>query len=196
MIRYLLVYTWHLIKNIINYIFNTIGYIRIYDLHSGYELTFIYFLLKIIKKFGYKIKLNYSHVGVCRYVNNRFVRYICYDIKLNNINKNIYEYNSKNYHNIKKIELITKKKNTNKIISNINVTPAKTNFYDQQNKSSLIHTTISDVVKFYLLLNSYYFNINILYNNKNDNYIRITKKKFNNDTLENDITFEEHKIYD
>jgi hypothetical protein len=74
------------------------------------------------------IDVTYPKIGVCRYVDNRYIRYICYNKKLLGIENKSLKFSAKHYLDIKKIEMITKDKNNN--VTKTDITNAKYNFFD------------------------------------------------------------------
>lgn len=126
----------------INFILKKLKYTRVYDLKLCQDVSIIYYFISYISRnFSFALDISYPVLGVCTFVGDRYVRYICYDTKLTEIIKNTNP-SSKNYHSIKKIELIH-----NGTVQN--VTESKHNFYDYD------YTNITDVVKFYVLINGY-----------------------------------------
>lgn len=202
-----------------NTILRTLGYVRVYDIQSGADLTIMYYLLKNVNKFGpgIGIDITYPKLGVCRYVGNRYTKYICYDSKLLEVDVITTSFSAKNYHDIKKIEIITKSKNSDKIVRHVDVTKAKVNFFDSNyfaeiSKKSLQRlehnttelencilensdvtpmrfTEIFDIVKFYQTVN---YPVGIVDNKSDeDRTIVVTREKFDDDLLEFITTYEE-----
>jgi hypothetical protein len=196
------------IIELINKLLCIIGYIRIYDIQNQNEITLLYFLLKIIEKYlPFKIDISYSKIGVCKYINNKYVRYICYDCKLTDINNTNIRLSSKIYHNITKIQLLS---NTREFIYDL--TNSKLNFYDTNYFSELSNKTlhlnkttnqilnnmdtlpikqtyIFDVIIFYLLLSKK----NVL---KDTNIVILTREYIDDDTFEHQIIHEEIQFTD
>lgn len=131
---YFMLYIRFMIMSIFNNTLRLMGYVRVYDIQNGSDLTFMYYLLKNVNKLGpgsgIGIDITYPKLGVCRYVDSRYTRYICYDSKILDIDHISTNFSAKNYHDIKKIEIITKTKNTEEITSELDVTKSKTNFFD------------------------------------------------------------------
>jgi hypothetical protein len=157
-------------KKILDVSLRLMGYTRVYDLETGHDLTVQYHFMKFISQINLPIKfdISYPYVGVCSYVDNRYVRFVKYDCKLSSVVQNISP--EKNltmgrYMDIKKIELI---KNT----ETIDVTDCKINLYDVGG-----YTRIVDVVKFYATMTGLSID--------DEKYsIRIVREKFDQDLLE------------
>lgn len=197
----------------INKILYIMGYIRIYDIQNQNEITLLYFCLKIMGIYlPFKLDISYPKIGVCRYIDNKYIRYICYDCKLTDIDNKYILLSSKKYHNITKIQILS---NTRELISDL--TNSKLNFYDTNYFSELskktIHsnktinsentkqilndmdtrpikqTYIFDIIIFYLLLSKK----NVL---KDTNIVKITREYIDDDTFEHQITHEEIQFTD
>lgn len=114
----------------INNILRLMGYMRVYDIENDSDLTIVYYLLKNLNKIsqGPEIDITYPKLGVCRYVGDKYKRYICYDAKLLEIDHITIMFSAKKYYDIKKIDIICRNKKN--IVQEIDVTNAKSNFYD------------------------------------------------------------------
>jgi hypothetical protein len=105
---YTIVFVCGIFFNFFNMILKFIGYTRIYDVQNNADLTLIYHILKLFNRLGVPINISYPVTGVCRYIDNRYVRYICYDNQLTEIDTNLSDSSqlvSKNYHDIVKMEI-------------------------------------------------------------------------------------------
>lgn len=129
---YLMMYIRFIFMCTFNNILRLFGYVRVYDIQNGADLTIMYYLLKNVNRLGpgIGIDITYPKLGVCRYVDNRYTRYICYDSKLLEIDHVSTYLSAKNYHDIKKIEIVRRSKSTDNVVSEIDVTKAKINFFD------------------------------------------------------------------
>lgn len=161
----------------INIILKYLIHIRVYDLVTNDNLTITYYSAKFLAMLNCQLSFNYIYpcIGVCTYIEDRYVRYICYNTKITDVIKPETALSSKNYHTIKKMELITKSKiNTSYDI--FDVTDAKNQLYDVNNFTKLI-----DVVRFYKRTRSHINNIDMLCEN---NLIRIQREYFDDNLLE------------
>jgi hypothetical protein len=211
------------INDVLNNVLKFMGYVRVYDINTGSDLTLLYYLLKYFRKKIPEIGLDISYpkLGVCRYVDNRYTRYICYDSKLLDIDHITTCLSAKNYYDIKSIYIIKKSKKDDIVLSQSDVTKAKKHFYDStyfaeisaiskkkyeneeiknildnSDKTPLRFTKIKDIIKFYKRLNfNFFMNKNISESNildsENEIIIRITREKFDDDLLEFVTTYEE-----
>lgn len=175
--------------NFFNMILKFIGYTRIYDIHNNEDLTLIYHILKLLNRLGVPIDISYPVVGVCRYIDNRYVRYVCYDHQLTESimdfdSSDTLRLKSENYHDIVKMEILIKDINDDEI-KRIDVTKAKNNFYDLDRS----FTNIFDIVKFYLLTNDSKIFASLPIVNKKT--ILITREKFDDELLEFLKTYDE-----
>jgi hypothetical protein len=161
-IKYLYTYLFVNFHIIINHILCFLDYVRIYDIEKGIDITIIYYLIKHLLIID---DMKYSKIGVCKYVNNKYVRYICYDTKLSDI-RNIKLCASK-YFDIKKIEIKTSDS------YKYDITLAKNNFYNTVDHHNI---DIRDIVRFYQIINNLYF--------KNEISICVSKEFFDDDSLE------------
>jgi len=206
--NYLMAYIRSIIILAFNTCLRTIGYVRVYDIQNGVDLTFIYYFLKIINTVSQKIRIPcfnvngsypcididvkefYPMIGVCRYVGSRYTRYICYNMKIQDIDQisASLSFSAKRYHDIKKIEIVTKHKNTDDIISVLDVTNAKMNFFDTNHSN---HDNESDIIKFYQTMN---YGARINTNPDENRTIRITWEKFEDDSLEFTTSCEEFQL--
>lgn len=149
-IKLAFMYIYFKILEYIQYILYAIGYIRIYDIEKGDDITY-----------NYNYNKYYAKIGVCRYLKNKYVRYICYNMKLSDIRyMKLDTLNGEKYFDIKKIE-----------INNTDITEAKANFYNLDNN----YVDIGDIIKFYQILN----NINSTISS-----IKITKETFDDEIME------------
>jgi hypothetical protein len=203
------------IRSIIILAFNTclktIGYVRVYDIQNGVDLTLIYYFLKIKNIVSQKIRIPsigvnefYPMIGVCRYVGSRYTRYICHNMKIQDIDRISVSlsFSAKKYHDIKKIEIITKHKNTDDIILVLDVTNAKINFFDtnysaeipmrdNDNETPIRITQMVDIIKFYQTMN---YEAKINTNSDENRTIRVTLEKFDDDSLEFTTSCEEFQL--
>ncbi len=185
MIKYVITMMQIIFMNFVNMILRFLGYTRIYDIQNGRDLTIIYYLLKYINKLGINIDISYPKLGICEYVDGKFIRYIRYDerlsesSRLNCIGPN---FSSKNYHDIKRIDMIVKTDNNcPREIVRVDITDAKKNFFDLNN-----FTDISDIVRFYLTTTNQNPLINSIktINSYKNKTILITREKFDDEILE------------
>lgn len=185
LLKYVLTFVGIITMNFINMILRFLGYIRVYDIQFEDDVTFLYYFLKLINQFGLVIDITYPKLGICRYINNKYVRYICYEEKLQSIEKISNNYSSKNYHYIKKIEIIFRMNDNleSNEIMRIDVTNAKNNLYDLNND----FTDMSDIVRFYKVITGS-FKIDP---NNNNISIFVTREKFDDNLLEFITTYDE-----
>jgi hypothetical protein len=187
MIKYILMLFVCIFTNFVNMILRFIGLVHVYDIENGDNITFVYYILRLLALLNVSIDIVYPKLGICKYINNKYVRYICYDTNLSQINDKL-NLLSKNYHDIKRIELLVK---TNKVTDDkfprIDVTNAKNNFFDLDNTI----TDLSDVVKFYLIMKKN--TIALPANFERINSIIITRENFNDELLEFITTYTEIK---
>ena len=189
--KYFVTYVWFVLTKLINDILSILGYVRIYDIKNGVDVT--------INTFN-TLDIRYPLLGVCRYVDNRYTRYIMYDTKISSIRHIHNSFSSHRYHDIKKIQIITKSKNTDSVV--LDITDAKTNFFDIDDHK----TNIVDIIKFYLMttynnminndmINNDMIN-NDMINNVNDvnTIIRVTRENFDDSLLEFITTCEEFNL--
>jgi hypothetical protein len=163
---YVLMYLKFTVYCIVNYLLRILGYRRVYDIETGIDLTSIYYCLTYVKSFGINLDIKYSKLGISRYIDDRYTRYICYDHYLSEIDNIMLS--SKKYHDIKKIEI----KDNGRLL--LDVTKAKNNFYDNG-----FATSIRDMIKFYLVTSGK--NLDILTKSSS---IVITREFFDDDQLE------------
>lgn len=186
MIKYILLLLGIVFINFINMILRFFKTICIYDVQNGDDITIIYYFLKLLSFLKINVCIIYPKIGVCRYIDNKYVRYICYDSNLLRISykpKMNLDLIPKNYDDIKKIELILETFEQHKLIK-IDVTNAKNNFYDFHNTI----TNLSDIVKFYLIIEK-----KSIVMPEKINSIIITRETFNDDLLEFVTTYTEIK---
>lgn len=99
-----------------NLLLKTLGYTRVYDLNEERDITLFYYLIRFLSTINItinhslKFDITYEKLGVCTYINGRYMRYVCYDTKLLSVIKSEKYISSKKYHTVKKIELIPKQK--------------------------------------------------------------------------------------
>ncbi len=156
-----------------NFVLRILGYTRVYDIETNADLTFLYYALKIFNKYcAFGIDITYRKIGVCKYQDNKYTRFVCYNKHILEIENE--KLSSKNYHTIKKIELIGPMKS-------INVTDAKNNFYDIES-----HTDLCDMIKFYKIYSGKKINTS--------EKILITREYFDEDLLELITTQEEINV--
>jgi hypothetical protein len=175
---------------IINYILRIFGYTRVYDLDSGNDLTIIYHIIKIIPHINLPITfdITYQRLGICTYIDEKYVRYVCYNTKLLSIIKNSNELSSKKYHSIKKIELIPLTKDTINDNNIIDITSAKNQLYDVGN-----FTRFYDVIRFYQIINNVFATYDTYdkYMSENMKSIYIHREYFDENLLEFINSYEE-----
>ena len=131
------------------------GYMRIYDIDQGIELTYDYYVMKIISMMGYQSNV-IKKIGICGTAKGKPVRYILHDKTINQIHwiKNENELRLIRTHEISKI-IIHDKDNDSKM--NIDVTDAKKNYYEIKIDENHLGTSeyenekISDMIKLYML---------------------------------------------
>ena len=49
------------------------------------------------------VNITYPRLGICTFINGKYVRYVCYNTKILNVIKDTKYISSKNYHSINKI---------------------------------------------------------------------------------------------
>jgi hypothetical protein len=186
-----------------------IKYVRVYDITGNKDITRAYYFFLILNKIGFSgNNIHYSKIGICRYVGDKYLRYIVYNCCLHDVDKSLIdliskkytcgmiEFRQSHYHTIKKIEIIDANK---KVI--LDTTNAKNNFY-HNNK----YIDMNDVIKFYILQ----YNIRIDFCDtvclifsqdprvaqevNDDYYINITREYFDDELLEIITTQEEIKF--
>lgn len=169
------IYLKLILKYIYNNFFYYMGYTKVYDLENKKDITLLYHINKYIFKKLFTVEYRYSKLGIAKFIDGVYYRFICYDIFLmdiDNINKEMLS--SKKFHDIIKITHMDE----NNIIK-YNLTNAKNNFYDINNTSSL-----NDMIIFYNLSK---ISKNIY--KKNDK-IKVTREYFNTEILEHIVTHE------
>lgn len=178
----ILMYVRIICIKIVNYITWVFGFTRVYDLQNCVEITLLYHILKLVSKFNLPINIDMSYpkLGICTYDNDRYVRYICYDEKLSALEKRKKNISAKKYHDIKRIELVDRSRQTDK---HRDVTDAKLNFYDVD-----YFTDPFDMVRFYQL---YRGDINLIYRECSDISIVFTREIFDDNLLEFVVSHEE-----
>ena len=155
-------------------------------LWNCYRSYSVYHILRTLNRLGVLIDISYPVVGVCRYIDNRYVRYICYDQRLTEStfdldasdSSDAQRLVSKNYHDVVRMEILVKDIKDDEI-RRIDVTKAKNNFYDLDYSFA----NIFDIVKFHLLIknDSKVFESLPIVNKKT---ILITREKFDDELLE------------
>jgi len=191
----------------INYVLRSLGYTRVYDLDSGEDLTIFYHVLKTLPILNLPITfdITYQRLGICTYIDKKYVRYVCYNTKLLSVIKTQNDLSSKHYHSIKKIELIplsnylkdnsskdtisedtVSEDNNSKRLSEIkqnriDMTDAKNHLYDVGN-----FTRLNDVIRFYQIINNVFATYDAYdkYMKENIKSINIHREYFDDDLIE------------
>lgn len=186
-----------------NLLLRTLGYTRVYDLDTECDITIFYYLIRFLSTINLPLKLDitYERLGICTYINGRYMRYICYNTKLLGVIKSEKNLSSKNYHTVKKIELIPiteniqkKQKGQYKHINNndrIDITQAKNQLYDVDN-----FTRPYDMIKFCQIADNVFITYDKIdrYISNNIKSIIIYREYFDDDLMEFIKTSEEITI--
>lgn len=175
------------IMRMINYVLKSLGYTRIYDLDTGDDLTIFYHVIKLlpILRLPCTFDITYQRLGICTYINEKYVRYVCYNTKLLSVIKMQNDLSSKHYHSIKKIELIPLMQDTGDTLADsvkhIDMTAAKNQLYDVGT-----FTRPNDVIRFYQIMNNVFgtYDTYDKYTRDNIKSILIHREHFDDDLVE------------
>ncbi|VBB18350.1 putaive hydrogenase [Yasminevirus sp. GU-2018] len=174
-LSYAKLYIYLFLLKCVNVVLKQLGYTRVYDLTTGADLTMMYYAFKFLEKSNLPVSVDvsYSRLGVCTYIGDKYVRYVCYDSKITNVIRSENIMSSKNYHTIKKIEHLVNEDNENSVCV-VDVTDSKYQLYDINN-----FTRPEDVVRFYSVMNGH--GLDAFCKNSS---IRIQREYFDDDMME------------